>query len=107
MNKRKLLEQGKIAFRQAMKDIFFPRKIEDRDGPLYKEVYDCSKCDYAADYGRPRGIEHICLNYDSKHYNNSTYWLEQEKENMSCVVINGKSLNELLEMNDSDGTRLS
>jgi len=60
------------------------------------KVYNCSECDYCYTNETMRS-EHICVNGKSDMFGQLVDWLGLAEDDMDCVVINGKSRDELTE----------
>ena len=61
--------------------------------------YNCSDCDYCYTNETLDGM-YICVNGHSENWGNAVDWLGLSDEEMDCVVVNGKSLDELCEEED-------
>ena len=59
------------------------------------KVYNCSDCDYCYSNETMKGGTHICVNYDSECFGEPVDWLGLSEEDMYCVIVDGRSRDEL------------
>lgn len=60
-----------------------------------KQIYNCSDCDYCYSNETMRDSEYICVNGNSDKFGEFVDWLGLAEEDEECVVVNGKSREEL------------
>ena len=64
-----------------------------------KQIYNCSDCDYCYS-NETMHSEHICVNGYSEKFGQLVDWLGLAEEDEECVVINGKTREEILKEDD-------